>query len=439
MALDTPRAATVVPPVVSPADPPSAGAGLAADAPLPVTVADIRAAARAIEGEIVRTPTVDAPGLGERLGCRLSLKLENLHYTGSFKERGALNRLKALTPDERRRGVIAMSAGNHAQGVAHHARRLGIPATIVMPRLTPFTKVARTEAFGATVELQGESLDDAKPAVERLIAEHGLTLIHPYDDPRIVAGQGTIAFELLRAAPDLDDIVVPIGGGGVISGIAVAARAINPKIRITGVEAALYPSMSDALAGRTGQTYRGATLAEGIAVKSPGRLTRAIVGRLVDDILLVDEGTIECAVHALLTVQRIQAEGAGAAGIAGIMAAPERFAGRRVGVVVCGGNIDARVLASILMRGLARAGQLVRLRVEIEDAPGVLARIAGVVGNAGGNIVEVYHQRMSFDLPVKRADIDVVVETRDRPHVERIVRDLDLAGFDCEVLTDLGA
>lgn len=405
---------------------------------LPVSLADIRAAARAIDGEVVRTPTVEAPGLGEQLGCRLALKLENLHYTGSFKERGALNRLKALSPDERTRGVIAMSAGNHAQGVAHHARRLGIPATIVMPRYTPFTKVARTEGFGATVVLQGENLDDARPAVERMIAEEGLTLIHPYDDPRIIAGQGTIALEMLRAAPDLDDLVVPIGGGGIISGIAVAAREINPRIRVTGVEASLYASMSDALAGRTGVRYHGPTLAEGIAVKSPGNLTTEIVRALVDEIVTVDEGAIERAVHLLLTVQKVQAEGAGAAGIAAVAQHPERFAGRRVGVVICGGNIDQRVLSSILMRGLVRAGQLVRLRVEIEDAPGVLARVSGVIGNAGGNIVEVYHQRLSFDMPVKRADVDVVVETRDRPHVDRIVQDLALAGFDCEVLTEIG-
>jgi len=405
---------------------------------LPVTLADIRAAARAIDGEIVRTPTVEAPGLGEQLGCRLALKLENLHYTGSFKERGALNRLKALSPEERTRGVIAMSAGNHAQGVAHHARRLGIPATIVMPRYTPFTKVARTEGFGATVVLQGENLDDARPAVERMIAEEGLTLIHPYDDPRIIAGQGTIALEMLRAAPDLDDVVVPIGGGGIISGIAVAAREINPRIRVTGVEASLYASMSDALAGRTGVRYHGPTLAEGIAVKSPGKLTTEIVRALVDEIVTVDEGAIERAVHLLLTVQKVQAEGAGAAGIAAVAQHPERFAGRRVGVVICGGNIDQRVLSSILMRGLVRAGQLVRLRVEIEDAPGILGRVSGVIGNAGGNIVEVYHQRLSFDMPVKRADVDVVVETRDRPHVDRIVQDLALAGFDCEVLTEIG-
>lgn len=405
---------------------------------LPVSLADIRAAARAIDGEVVRTPTVEAPALGEQLGCRLALKLENLHYTGSFKERGALNRLKALSPEERARGVIAMSAGNHAQGVAHHARRLGIPATIVMPRYTPFTKVARTEGFGATVVLQGENLDDARPAVDRMIAEEGLTLIHPYDDPRIIAGQGTIAFEMLRAAPDLDDLVVPIGGGGIISGMAVAARAINPRIRVTGVEASLYASMSDALAGRTGMRYHGPTLAEGIAVKSPGKLTTEIVRALVDEIVTVDEGAIERAVHLLLTVQKVQAEGAGAAGIAAVAQHPERFAGRRVGVVVCGGNIDQRVLSSILMRGLVRAGQLVRLRVEIEDAPGILARVSGVIGNAGGNIVEVYHQRLSFDMPVKRADVDVVVETRDRPHVDRIVQDLALAGFDCEVLSEIG-
>ena len=306
---------------------------------LPVTLADIRAAARAIDGEIVRTPTVEAPGLGEQLGCRLALKLENLHYTGSFKERGALNRLKALSPEERTRGVIAMSAGNHAQGVAHHARRLGIPATIVMPRYTPFTKVARTEGFGATVVLQGENLDDARPAVERMIAEEGLTLIHPYDDPRIIAGQGTIALEMLRAAPDLDDVVVPIGGGGIISGIAVAAREINPRIRVTGVEASLYASMSDALAGRQPSVaLPRQPWAERIAVqRAPGNKaahsrSSAATGR--DAVVTVDVRCIERGGGSSPAPDRPEgpAEGAGAAGIAAAGPDPERFAraqGRR--------------------------------------------------------------------------------------------------------------
>jgi len=419
-----------------PASSPAAD-GLGLDA-LPVDLAAVRAARDAIAGEIMVTPTVAAPVLSQWYGCDLHLKLETVHVTGSFKERGALNRLKALTPEQRTRGVIAMSAGNHAQGVAWHASRLGIPATIVMPRLTPFTKVARTEACGATVVLQGESLDDARPAVERLIDEQGLTLIHPYDDPAIVAGQGTIGLELLDALPDLDDIVVPIGGGGIVAGIAVAVRSLLPSVRITGVEVASFASMSDALAGRTGATYKGATLAEGIAVKRPGAVTLPIVRALVDDILVVDEAAIEDAVHTLLRVQKLQVEGAGAAALAAIAARPDRFAGRRVAAPVCGGNIDARVLSSILMRGLARAGQLVRLRVEIDDAPGILARVAGVIGNSGGNIVEVYHQRLFYDLPVKRADIDVVVETRDRQHVARIVEDLAIAGFEATILTDLG-
>ncbi|MEQ8967122.1 MAG: threonine ammonia-lyase [Azospirillaceae bacterium] len=424
-------------PASAPESPDRAADALGLDT-LPVDLAAIRAAREAIAGEVMVTPTIPAPVLSEWYGCDLHLKLETLHATGSFKERGALNRLKALTPEQRERGIIAMSAGNHAQGVAYHAKRLGIPATIVMPRLTPFTKVARTEACGATVVLQGESLDDARPAVERLVAEQGLTLIHPYDDPAIVAGQGTIGLEILEAVAGIDDIVVPIGGGGIISGIAIAARTLNPAIRITGVEVASFASMSDALAGRTGVAYTGATLAEGIAVKSPGGITLPIVRALVDDILIVDEARIEDAVHTLLRVQKLQVEGAGAAGLAAIAARPDRFAGRRVVTPACGGNIDARVLSSILMRGLARAGQLVRLRVEIDDAPGVLAKVSGVVGNTGGNIVEVYHQRLFYDLPVKRADIDVVVETRDRQHVARIVEELAMAGFEATILTDLG-
>lgn len=404
---------------------------------MPITVDAVHAAARAIAGAVVATPTVAAPLLSDLLGVTLFLKLENLQYTGSFKDRGALTKLLQLDAAARARGVIAMSAGNHAQGVAHHAQRLGIPATIVMPRETPFTKVARTEAYGARVVLEGDNISDSQIQAERLAAEHGYTLIHPYDDPAIVAGQGTIGLEMLAAVPDLDDLVVPIGGGGLISGIALAARSINPAIRITGVESALYPSMTDALAGRTGR-YQGATLAEGIAVKTPGKLPQRIIADLVDEIVLVDEATIERAVHLLATVQKQVIEGAGAAGLAAVLEAPDRFAGRRVGLVVCGGNIDPRILASILMRGLVRQGQLARLRVQIEDGPGKLGRLAAVIGTAGGNIVEVHHQRLVVGLPVKRIDVDVVVESRDRPHVDRIVQDLDAAGFPASIVTDIG-
>ncbi len=408
-----------------------------AEAALPVSIEDIRAAAQAIDGEVVATPTVPAPMLSARSGCHLALKLESLQHTGSFKDRGALVKLKSLDAAARRRGVIAMSAGNHAQGVAHHAARLGIPATIVMPQHTPFIKVARSEGFGATVVLQGDSLDDARDYVQAQVAERGLTLIHPFDDPQIIAGQGTVGLELLAAAPDLDDLVVPIGGGGLISGIAIAARAIKPDVRITGVEAALYPSMSDAVAGKH-RHYDGATIAEGIAVKQPGALTRPVVSALVDDILLVDEPALERAVELLLTECKVVAEGAGAAGVAALLSRGERFAGRRVGVVICGGNIDARMLSSILLRGLVREGRLVGLRVEIVDVPGALGRIAGLIGAAGGNIVEVYHQRLFYGLPVKRADIDIVMEARDRAHVETIIERLKDAGFPARALSEVG-
>jgi threonine dehydratase len=405
---------------------------------LPVTIDDIHAAAAALEGQVARTPTIAAPQLSGLLGCEIFLKLETLQRTGSFKDRGAYNKLRSLGEAERKRGVVAMSAGNHAQGVAYHATRLGIPSTIVMPTFTPFTKVAKTEGYGAKVVLVGQTLDDSMGHARKLVDAEGLTLIHPYDDAHIVAGQGTAGLEMLADVPDLDDIVVPIGGGGLISGIAIAARALRPSVRITGVEAALYASMSDAVAGRTG-IYGGATIAEGIAVKSPGVLTRQIIAELVDGIVTVEETVLEHGVHMLLTQQKLVAEGAGAAGIAGILANPERFAGRRVGVVVCGGNIDPRILASILMRGLVRNGQIARLRIEIEDSPGVLSRIAGIIGAIGGNIIETYHQRLFFQIPVKRADIDVVVETRDRAHVEVIIAKLTAEGYPAKLLGDVGA
>jgi threonine dehydratase len=401
-----------------------------------LTVDDIRQAARTIDGHIVATPTIAASRLSLRLGCTIALKLENLQATGSFKDRGAYNKLSTLDAERRQRGVVAMSAGNHAQGVAYFAGRLSIPATIVMPTFTPYSKIARTEGFGARVILEGRTLDDSMTHALMLVDQQGLTLIHPYDDPAIVAGQGTIGLEMLAAVPVLDDIVVPIGGGGLIGGIALAAKALKPAIRITGVEAALYASMSDAVAGRTG-LYGGSTIAEGIAVKNPGLLTRALVAAHVDDIVTVDETAIERAVYMLMTDQKVVAEGAGAAGLAAVMAYPARFAGRHVGIVVCGGNIDSRIAASILMRGLVRDGHLVRLRIEIEDMPGVLAGVAGVIGTAGGNIIETHHQRLFFDTPIKRADIDVIVETKDRGHAETIVERLRAAGYGTHILADL--
>jgi threonine dehydratase len=388
--------------------------------PIDVDLAAIRDAAAVIRGAVVRTPTVESPTLSRLFGCRLSLKLETQQHTSSFKERGALVKLSGLNDVDRRRGVIAMSAGNHAQGVAYHAARLGIPATIVMPATTPFSKVERTRSHGARVVLEGRTLADCRAETERLVEVEGLVLVHPYDDPDIIRGQGTIGLEILEDVPDLDALVVPIGGGGLISGIAIAAKALNPAIRIFGVQVDSYPSMAQALRGEP-PTSGGSTLAEGIAVKHPGRLTTAVVAELVEDIVLIPERAIERAVQILIEEQRLVAEGAGAAGIAAMLHQPERFAGLRIGTVICGGNIDSRLLASVMMRGLVRDGRLVRLRIEISDEPGMLATIARVIGETGGNIVEVYHQRLFQDVPVKQADLDAVVETRNADHVREIV------------------
>ncbi len=404
-----------------------------------VTADDIRAAARTTAGAVIRTPLAAAPRLSEILGCELYLKLENQQYTGSFKDRGALNKLKSLTPEQAKLGVIAMSAGNHAQGVAYHARRLGIPATIVMPEFAPVTKVERTKDLGARVVLTGETLDASAIAARDIAEDENLTFVHPYDDPLIVAGQGTIGFEMLEDQPGLDTIVVPIGGGGIISGIAIAAKSVNPEIEIIGVEAELFPSMYQAVHGQApnagGQMAGGQTLADGIAVKNPGELTRAIIEELISDILLVDESQIEAAVHALAEQQKIVAEGAGAAGIAALMKAPERFAGRKVGAVICGGNIDVRLLSWVLTRGLVRDGRMVRLRIGIVDRPGVLARVAQLIGTTGGNIIEVYHQRLFHDVPAKQADVDAVIETRNAEHVREIVAALEAGGFPTRVLS----
>jgi threonine dehydratase len=404
---------------------------------LPVDTDDVRRAAEAIAGAIAKTPLVPAPALSEAAGCEVWLKLETQHPTGSFKERGALNKLSSLNANERGAGVVAMSAGNHAQGVAYHARRLGIPATIVMPEGTPFTKIDCTEGLGATVVIEGDSLVAAREAADALARDRGFVSVHPYDDPAVIAGQGTIGLEMLTDRPELDTLIVPIGGGGLISGIAVAAKAIKPGIEIFGVQSALYPSMADVLAGKPPETsVAGATLAEGIAVKEPGKLTRQIVAALVKDILLADDTAIEAAIEHLVDREKLVAEGAGAAGVAALLAHPELFRGKRVGIVITGGNIDARLLASVLMRGLVREGCLVRLRSELPDVPGALARLSGVIGGRGGNIVEVHHQRLFQDASVKRAELDVVVETQNRRHVAAIVAALIAAGFPTELLSN---
>ena len=402
-----------------------------------VGIDDIRAAAAVIRGAVEETRCERSDTLSKLLGVDIWLKFENLQYTASFKERGALNRLAALAPDERRRGVIAMSAGNHAQGVAYHAQRLGIPASIVMPEATPTVKVENTKSHGARVILSGATLEDAAAFAHAHGRENGLTFIHPYDDPLVIAGQGTIALEMLAAAPALDVLVVPIGGGGLISGIAIAAKAIKPEIQVIGVQAALYPSMFNRIKGES-RPMRGDTLAEGIAVKAPGEITSALVRRSVDDIVLVSEVQLERAVSLLINVEKSVVEGAGAAGLAAVIADPMRFAGRNVGLVLCGGNIDTRLLASVLTRELAREGRLTSLKIDISDRPGQLARVAQLLGEAQANIVEVYHQRVFSDLPAKGALLQVVIETRDRPHLMETVGRLRKAGFELDVESNPG-
>jgi threonine dehydratase len=406
---------------------------------LPVTNADIDRAAAAIADAIAKTPLVPAPALSLAADCEVWLKLETQHPTGSFKERGALNKLLTLNENERGAGVVAMSAGNHAQGVAYHARRLGVPATIVMPEGTPFTKIDRTESLDATVVLRGDNLVAAREAADALARDKGLVPVHPYDDPAVIAGQGTIGREILADQPELDVLIVPIGGGGLISGIAIAAKAMRPAIEIVGVQSAIYPAMRDVMHGKAPDTApSGATLAEGIAVKEPGLLTRQIVAALVNDILLVEDAQIEAAIEHLVDREKLVAEGAGAAGVAALLGNTARFRGKRVGIVITGGNIDARLLASVLMRGLVREGCLVRLRSELPDVPGALARLSAVIGGRGGNIVEVHHQRLFQDASVKRAELDVVIETQSRRHVAAIVAALIAAGFPTELLSATG-
>jgi len=395
---------------------------------LPVTLADVTAAADAIRGSTIATECNRSRTLSEMCGCDIWLKFENLQFTSTFKERGALNRLRALSPDQQARGVIAMSAGNHAQGVAYHAKRLGIPATIVMPIGTPMVKVENTRRHGAEVVMTGETLEEAGTFARQHGEARGMTLIHPYDDPLVIAGQGTIALEMLQAVPSLETLVVPIGGGGLISGMAIAARSLKPDLRIVGVQARLYPSMYNVMKGEC-LPMRGDTLAEGIAVKEPGRITTDIIRHLVDDIVLVTEDEIERAVAALISIEKTVVEGAGAAGLAAVLADPESFAGRNVGLVLTGGNIDTRLIASVLTRELAREGRLTQLAIDIVDRPGQLALVSSLLGEAGANIIEVSHQRTFSDLPAKATLLELVIETRDKAHLDDVLARLCASGF----------
>ena len=400
-----------------------------------VTADDIRNAATRLEGHILRTPFVDAPMLSRTLGCNLVLKLECMQHTSSFKARGAYVAMMALDAGQRQRGVIAMSAGNHAQAVAYHAQQMDIPAVIVMPAQTPFAKVARTRSFGAEVVLEGRNLNECETTVATLIEQRGLTLVHPYDNELVMTGQGTAGLEMLTDRPDLDILLVPIGGGGLIGGIATIARDMRPNLKIYGVQTELYPTMKMAIADEE-IVCGGETLAEGIAVKKPGGVTKPVVSDLVDDILLVHEQSLEWAVGALVEQQRVVSEGAGAAGIAAIYQHPELFAGKTVGAVICGGNIDPRLLASILNRNMASDGRIARLRIDISDEPGMLAAITASIGRCGGNIVEIYHQRLFYDVPAKLAKIDAVIETRGPEHVDEIIADLRTANFNVSQLDD---
>ena len=400
--------------------------------PLLVTIADVEQAASTIAGSVLNTDFDHSRTLSDMVGAEVWLKFENLQFTASFKERGALNKLASLSPEQRKAGVIAMSAGNHAQGVAYHARRLGIAATIVMPAGTPFVKIENTRSHGARVLLHGATLEEAAAFAREHAGAHNLTFIHPYDDPLIMAGQGTVALEMLAAVPRLDAMIVPIGGGGLISGMAVAAKARKPDIEIVGVEARLYPSMLNRIRGLD-LPCRGDTLAEGIAVKSPGTLTERIVRALVCDIVLVDEVALEHAVALLIEIEKTVAEGAGAAGLAALIAEPGRFKGKSVGLVLTGGNIDTRLLAGVLTRELARAGRLSELEVDLADRPGQLARLTALIGEAGANIIEVAHNRIFTDTPAKSALARLVIETRDRTHLEETVARLRAAGMTVEL------
>jgi threonine dehydratase len=393
-----------------------------------VTLDDIRQAADLLKGQVVRTPCNHSRTLSQITGAEVFIKFENLQFTASFKDRGALVKMTSLTPEERAKGVVAMSAGNHAQAVAYHAQRLGLAATIVMPEGSPTVKVKNTRRFGARVVLSGETIDDAAVFAHQLAKDEGFVFVHPYDDEKVMTGQGTIGLEILDDVPDVDALIVPIGGGGLISGIATAVKALAPQVEVHGVEAALFPSMYQALQGLEVKAG-GRTVADGIAVKTPGKLTLPIVRDLVGDIFLASEDQLEHAVQMLLEIEKTVAEGSGAAPLAALMAHQDRFVGRRVVLLLTGGNIDSRILSAVIDRGLVRDGRMVRLRIAIPDAPGTLAKIAGLIGDADANIIDVFHQRTFSSLPVKQADLDMVLETLDRGHISDIMGRLTAAGF----------
>jgi threonine dehydratase len=397
----------------------------------PPTIDDIRAAAKRIEGSVIRTPMLVSRTLSEVIGAEVWLKFENLQFTAAYKERGALNKLLQLSPEERARGVIAASAGNHAQAVAYHAKRLGIPATIVMPESTPIVKVTQTEGHGATVVLYGKIVDDAFARARELALENGYVFVHAFDDPQVIAGAGTVGLEMVDDAPDLDTIVVPIGGGGLMSGVSIAARAIKPDIEMIGVEAELYPSMKCAIQ-HCQMPLGGDTLAEGIAVKQPGELTSRILSDLADDVMLVPERDLERAVAMLVGIEKTVVEGAGAAGLAAMLSDRGRFAGKKVATILCGGNIDTHLLANVLVRDLVREGRIARLRVAAHDQPGALALITAKVYEAGVNVIDIRHSRIFTRLPAKDTMIEVECEARDPSAIDDVVARLEAAGFRVE-------
>ena len=390
---------------------------------------DIKQAAQRLQGHLLNTPCVASKTLSQLTGAQIYLKFENLQYTASFKERGACNKLSQLSAEERQRGVIAMSAGNHAQGVAYHAQRLGLRAVVVMPRFTPGVKIERTRGFGAEVVVHGDTLDESRTHALMLAEREGLVFVHPYDDETIVAGQGTVGLEMLDEVPDLDTLVIAVGGGGLIAGMATAAKALKPDIEIIGVQTSRFPAMVNAIKG-THHPQGTTSIAEGIAVGTPGVIPQAIIARLVDDLVLVDEGDIEQAMVMLLEIEKTLVEGAGAAGLAALLKYPARFAGKKVGLVLCGGNIDPMLLAAIIERGMVRAGRLARIKVSARDIPGSLARITTTVADAGANINEVHHPRAFTMLSAQNVEIELVIQTRGREHIQQVLATLVSAGFE---------